>query len=168
MITILGLDPGLAQTGWGLVQAEGNKIRHLDHGSIRTEAGQAIGERLSVIYEMIKTVIDRYRPAYAGVEALYFAKNRKSAIPVAEARGVLLLCCSLALVPAFEFTPPEIKMAVTGNGRAEKHQVQELVRLVLGMDSIVEPDHAADALAVAVTAYHSRGYRTAKWKGRDV
>jgi crossover junction endodeoxyribonuclease RuvC len=167
MITILGLDPGLAETGWGLVRAEGNKVRHLDHGSIRTSAGSDLGARLAVIFGEVRNIIEKYGPEYAGIETLYFSKNRKSAIPVAEARGVLLLCCSLAGIPAFEFSPPEIKMAITGNGRAEKRQVQELVKLVLGMDRIVEPDHAADALAVAVTAFHSRGMAgTTKFKSR--
>ena len=158
MINILGLDPGLASTGWGIVSAEGNKVRHLAHGSIKTRASDDIGSRLNLIFSDVQEIISKYGPAYAGIETLYFAKNRKSAIPVAQARGVLLLACSKAGIAAHEFPPPEIKMALTGNGRAEKEQVQEMVKLVLGMAERAEPDHAADALAVAVTAYHSIGF----------
>jgi len=157
MINILGLDPGLASTGWGIVTAEGSKVRHLAHGSIKTSSADNIGLRLNLIFEKIQEIIGSYKPAYAGIETLYFARNRKSAIPVAQARGVLLLTCSIAGIAAYEFPPPEIKMALTGNGRADKEQVQEMVKLVLGMAERAEPDHAADALAVAVTAYHSIG-----------
>ena len=144
MINILGLDPGLASTGWGIVSADGNKVRHLAHGSIKTKAGEDMGNRLYVIFNTVKEIILEYKPVYAGIETLYFARNRKSAIPVAEARGVLLLSCSIAGISAYEFPPPEIKMSITGNGRADKQQVQELVKLVLGMKEKAEPDHAAD------------------------
>lgn len=155
MINILGLDPGLASTGWGIVSAEGNKVRHLAHGSIKTAAADDMGRRLNIIFKKVQEIISEFGPEYAGIEALYFAKNRKSAIPVAQARGVLLLTCSMAGISAYEFPPPEIKMALTGNGRAEKVQVQEMVKLVLGMTQRAEPDHAADALAVAITVWHN-------------
>ena len=154
MNCILGLDPGLAGTGWGIIGVSAGRVKHLAHGHINTSAGVPAGDRLSVIFDSVREIIGKYMPDIAGIEALYFARNRKSAIPVAQARGVLLLACSQANIKTFEYTPPEIKMALTGNGRADKIQVQELVRLVLGFKEKIEPDHAADALAVAVTAFH--------------
>lgn len=157
MISVLGLDPGLSATGWGVISVDKGKIRHLAHGYISTLAKTPTGDRLSAIFKQVTEVIELYKPVFAGVEALFFAKNQKSAIPVAQARGVLLLACNLAGVTSYEYPPPEIKMALTGSGRADKKQVQELVRLVLGMQTIPEPDHAADALAAAITAYHTEG-----------
>jgi crossover junction endodeoxyribonuclease RuvC len=157
MAVIIGLDPGLADTGYGVIEAGGGKIRHLAHGSIRTSAKTDQGERLKIIYEGLMTLLEEYSPQAAGIEALFFAKNRTSAIPVAEARGVLLLALCQKGIAAFEYPPQAIKQALTGDGRAEKHQVQTMVKLLLGLKEIPSPDHAADALGAAVCCYHNQG-----------
>lgn len=154
MKRILGVDPGLANTGWGVLDADGSRLVHIDHGTIATEAGTAEQERLFAIFSGVTELVQRYRPSLLGVEALYFAKNRKSAIPVAQARGVVLVAAAKEEVHAESHTPQDIKQALTGNGRAEKHQVQEMVRLLLGIEEIPRPDHAADALAAAICCYH--------------
>jgi crossover junction endodeoxyribonuclease RuvC len=154
MITVMGIDPGLADTGWGMLRADGNRFAHLDHGTITTPAQWNPQDRLMAIYDRIVATIERFGPSFAGIESLYFAKNISSAIPVAEARGVALLACARCGLPARGYSPPEIKQALTGNGRAEKRQVQEMVRLMLGLDEIPRPDHAADALAAAICGYH--------------
>jgi crossover junction endodeoxyribonuclease RuvC len=154
MIRVLGIDPGLADTGWGMVLAQGSMIRHLGHGTISTKAGLPTEERLHQIHRELSAVIAAWAPQAASVEALFFTKNVSSALPVAHARGVALLCCAMASVPVAEYTPPQIKQAVVGTGRAEKRQVQEMVRLVLGLPEIPRPDHAADALAAAICHSH--------------
>jgi crossover junction endodeoxyribonuclease RuvC len=152
---VLGIDPGLAQTGYGVIAAEPSRYRYIDHGTIATKPDvEGYGRRLSAIFDELSEVIARYAPAAAGVELLYFAKNSTSAIPVAQARGVILLALHRAGVPTFEFPPQEIKQAITGSGRADKGQVQELVRVLLGLTHIPKPDHAADALAAAICSYH--------------
>lgn len=150
MITVLGVDPGLAATGYGVIAAEGSRMRCLDYGVVRTESDMPVGERLSLIYEGIRAVIERYAPTEAGIESLYFAKNVTSALPVAKAMGVVLLALAQAGVTVDEYGPRQIKQAIVGQGRAEKHQVQELLRLLLGLPKVPSPDHAADALAAAV------------------
>jgi len=157
MSIILGLDPGLADTGYGIIEAHRGKLKHLTHGTIRTKAGRPQGERLLLIYNGLVTLLKEFKPEAAGIEALFFAKNRTSAIPVAEARGVLLLALEQHGIIASEHPPQEIKQALTGAGRAEKHQVQEMVKLLLGLREIPKPDHAADALGAAITCYHTRG-----------
>ena len=153
-VRILGLDPGLADTGWGVVSVAGNSIRYLQHGFIRTAAGLPLANRLHVIFSELQAIIEQWQPHQASIEALFFAKNVSSAMPVAHARGVILLCCSLAQLSVQEYTPPQIKQAVVGTGRAEKLQVQEMVRLILGLKAIPKPDHAADALAAAICHAH--------------
>ena len=155
MIRVLGLDPGLADTGFGVIEVGKGHIRYLDHGSIATSPKLTTGERLQKIRDAVVEVIERHRPAKAGVETLYFSKNVSSAIPVAQARGVLLLTLHELGVPAFEFSPQQIKSAITGSGRADKRQVQELVRMLLGLSDYPKPDHAADALAAAICCYHT-------------
>jgi crossover junction endodeoxyribonuclease RuvC len=146
----MGVDPGLASTGWGLVETSGTTQRHLAHGVIKTPAHTDTGIRLRTIFHEIQAVIAEYSPQEAGVESLYFAKNATSAIPVAQARGVVFLAFALAEVPAYEYPPQAIKQSIVGQGRAEKSQVQELVRMLLGLAEIPRPDHAADALAAAI------------------
>ncbi|ADK81137.1 crossover junction endodeoxyribonuclease RuvC [Sediminispirochaeta smaragdinae] len=151
MTRILGLDPGFAETGWGVVEAEGNRFRHVDHGAIRTKAKEQVGFRLSSIYDAVKSLVEQYRPECCGIEELYFAKNITSALPVAQARGVLLLVLEQHSIVTESYSPPLIKQTITGVGRADKRQVQEMVRLLLGLTEIPKPDHAADALAAALT-----------------
>ncbi len=152
---IIGIDPGLASSGWGIVDASSNKITYVAHGCIETKAGCPRAERLFLIYTQIRQVIREYSPQEAAIETLYFAKNVTSAIPVAEARGVLSAAAAEAGIPVREFTPLAIKQAVVGGGRAEKAQIQEMVRLILGLQEIPTPNHAADALGAAVCASHT-------------
>ncbi len=156
-IRVIGIDPGLASTGWGIVDIQGNRDRHVAHGVIRTSPAASVGERLLKIHTEIDTVIAEYAPTEAGVENLYFARNATSAIPVAQARGVVLLALTQRQVPAHEYPPQAIKQAIVGSGRAEKYQVQELVRMLLGLESAPRPDHASDALAAAICHIAHRG-----------
>ena len=155
MTTFLGIDPGLAKTGYGIIQISSGALKHVTHGTISTESSVPTGDRLKEIHTKVRKLIKTYKPDIGGVESLYFAKNITSAIPVAQARGVVLLAFSQEKTEAKEFPPQEIKQAITGNGRAEKQQVQELVKFLLSLDDIPRSDHAADALAVAICCYHS-------------
>ena len=152
MRTILGLDPGLARVGYGLICVEGSRYRHLDHGVIRTRAATATGARLRTIHDEIERLIVEHRPESAGIETLFFARGTPNALQVAEARGVLLYCLTEHGVPVSEYTPGQIKLAVLGRGagRAEKQQVQEILKLLLGLKRPPRPFDAADALAIAV------------------
>ncbi|MFA6508503.1 MAG: crossover junction endodeoxyribonuclease RuvC [Treponemataceae bacterium] len=151
---IIGVDPGLAAAGWGIIEAAGSRITHIAHGCIQTKANTPRSERLLLIYKAFKLVLEEYLPTESGMETLYFAKNITSAMPVAEARGVLCLALAEKGLFVHEYTPMAIKQAVVGRGAAEKAQVQELVRLILGLQSIPKPDHAADALGAAVCRAH--------------
>ena len=159
MTTLLGLDPGLAKTGYGCIRTDGRTIHHIAHGVISTEAGQDEAERLLKIHRGIEEIIHLHKPQYAGIENLYFAKNVKTALPVAQARGVLLVTLAELGIAVYGFSPPVIKQALVGHGSATKEQVQEMVRLVLGLQTIPKPDHAADALAAAISlANHAASY----------
>jgi crossover junction endodeoxyribonuclease RuvC len=158
MSLVLGIDPGLAHTGWGVIDPRDNRYRLVAHGVISTAAGTPPGERLDRLYSEVIAVLEQYHPTEAGVENLYFAKNATSAIPVAQARGVVLLALERAGVHAAEYTPQAIKQAIVGQGRAEKSQVQELLRVLLGIRDVPAPDHAADALAAAVCHIHNLGF----------
>jgi crossover junction endodeoxyribonuclease RuvC len=155
-LRILGIDPGLAASGWGLLDYTGQRARYLAHGCIETAPSQDHAERLLAIYEGIRAVLDRWQPAESAVEVLFFSRNVKSAIPVAEARGVFCMALAQAGLTVREFTPNAIKRAVTGVSTADKRQVQEMVRIILGLEDIPRPEHAADALAAAICAANSR------------
>nr|WP_041610746.1 crossover junction endodeoxyribonuclease RuvC [Treponema brennaborense] len=152
---VLGIDPGLASTGYGVVESCGNRYRLVAYGVIETPASAPRGERLLAIYSRLCAVLDEWQPREAGMETLYFAKNVSSAMAVAEARGVATLCLAQHCVPLGEYTPNTIKLSVTGTASAGKKLVQEYVRLLLGLEAPPEPDHAADALAAAITHLHS-------------
>jgi crossover junction endodeoxyribonuclease RuvC len=153
---IVGVDPGLASAGWGVVEVRGSKIIHLAHGSIETAAGKPRSERLLAIYSTFKSVLAEYLPTEAGMETLYFSRNISSAMPVAEARGVLCLALAERGLEVREYTPMAIKQAVVGRGAAEKKQVQEMVRIILALGAIPKPDHAADALGAALCRAHDQ------------
>jgi crossover junction endodeoxyribonuclease RuvC len=155
MPIVLGIDPGLAATGYGVISAEGGRLRWVDHGVFRTASGDAPGTRLAVVYRGICELLELHHPTIAGIESIYFTKNVTSAIPVAQARGVVLLALEQYGVPAEEFTPQVIKRAVVGTGQAEKEQVIQMVRIILGLSEAPRPDHAADALAAAVTRFNT-------------
>ncbi len=149
-MTVLGLDPGYAIVGFGLVDSDGIRSREIRHGAIRTEAHTPMTERLAAIYEDMNVLLEAYRPDAAAIEELFFNTNTTTAIHVAQARGVILLACTQHHVPVFEYTPLQVKQAVVGYGRAEKQQVMEMTRLLLNLPSIPKPDDAADALAIAL------------------
>ncbi|MDR1893067.1 MAG: crossover junction endodeoxyribonuclease RuvC [Spirochaetales bacterium] len=153
---ILGLDPGLASTGYGFIGIERGRAGYLEHGVIQTSPRWTFGQRLSFLFDEICRLIKVYQPQGAGLESLYFAKKLTSAIPVAQAKGVLLLALEQNQVPVEEFSPPQLKQGLTGSGRAEKEQVWEMVRMILGLAELPGPDHATDALAAAICFYHRR------------
>jgi crossover junction endodeoxyribonuclease RuvC len=152
---IIGVDPGLASTGWGVLEYSGSRLTYIAHGCIETQAGQPRGERLFFIYQSFVKILETYEPAESAIENLYFGKNVSSAMAVAEARGVLSMALSQRGLPVMELTPNAIKKAVVGESSAGKAQVQEMVRLILGLKEIPKPDHAADALGAAVCCAHS-------------
>ncbi len=154
---VLGIDPGLASTGYGIVDFVGSRYRLVQYGVISTEAGEPHGQRLLKIYSRLVALVQEYQPSEAAMETLYFAKNVSSAMSVAEARGVVTLCLAQHCIPLGEYTPNNIKQAVTGVGSSGKAAVQEFVRLLLGMEAVPKPDHAADALAAAITHINSAG-----------
>jgi crossover junction endodeoxyribonuclease RuvC len=149
MSIIIGIDPGLHATGYGVLEAAGNTIVHRLHGVIITKSTMATGDRLLQIYRQLTEVIKKVSPDEAGVESLFVVKNVKTAIPVAQARGVIILALAAQHIPVSEYTPLEVKRAVVGRGRAEKEQVQLMLKLILGLKKVPSPEHAADALAVA-------------------
>jgi crossover junction endodeoxyribonuclease RuvC len=156
ILRVLGIDPGLASTGYGIVDYYGGRYCHIHHGVIETTPDTPHGERLLAIHVRLTAVLCEYRPDEAGMETLYFARNVTSAMSVAEARGVATLCLAQQCVLLGEYTPNAIKQAVTGTARADKTLVQNYVKLLLGLQTVPRPDHAADALAAAITHIHNR------------
>ncbi len=154
---VLGIDPGTAITGYGLVTDRGEGSVAVAHGVITTPSDLPLPDRLVMIQRELSAIIERYRPDHAAVEELFFNKNVRTALSVAHARGVMLLTLAQAHVRIFEYTPLEVKQAITGSGRADKRQMQQMITLLLGLDQIPKPDDAADALAIAVCHLHSAG-----------
>ena len=150
----MGIDPGLASTGWGVLEFHNEKFNYIAHGCIETEAGSPRGERLFFIYQSFIKIFNKYKPTEAAMENLYFGKNITSAMTVSEARGVLLLALTAKGIPVRELTPNAIKKAVVGVTKADKSQIQEMVRFILGLSEIPRPDHAADALGAAICSAH--------------
>jgi crossover junction endodeoxyribonuclease RuvC len=146
----MGIDPGLASVGYGILESRGGRLRYLCHGCVTTQKEEALGRRLLAIFSAMSDLVETWEPAAASMESLYFWKNVSSALPVAEAKGVIRLAFARACVPLSEYSPTAIKQAVSGSARADKDQVQEMVRLILGLAEIPKPDHAADALAAAI------------------
>lgn len=147
---ILGLDPGIAIVGFGVIEAERGAFVHIAHGAIRTEAGLALSRRLEIIYNDLNTLLDSVEPDAVAVEELFFNTNITTGINVAQGRGILLLACRRRGLPIYEYTPLQVKQSVVGYGRAEKKQIMEMVRRMLHLDDIPKPDDAADALAIAL------------------
>ena len=159
MNLILGLEPGTATTGYGLVNDDsGGGLHAIEYGIIQTPAGIPDSERLVILYQRLREIILLHRPQGSAVEKLFFQKNVRTAITVSQARGVILVSLAEAGLEIGEYSPNEIKQAVTGYGSADKHQVQEMVRVLLGLKDIPKPDDAADALAVAITHLHTNRY----------
>jgi crossover junction endodeoxyribonuclease RuvC len=151
MIKILGIDPGTGIVGFGFIEADSRALRLVDAGVIRTPANQAVEIRLLTIYEEVCQLIKEYNPKWLSIEKLFFAQNVTTAMTVSQSRGVVLLAAAQAKLQIAEYTPLQIKMAITGYGRADKKQIQEMVKILLNLEQIPKPDDAADALAAAIT-----------------
>nr|WP_075573589.1 crossover junction endodeoxyribonuclease RuvC [Ezakiella massiliensis] len=147
---ILGLDPGLAILGFGIIDEEGNKLKLVDYGIINSEPDITFPERLKLLYDDLDFLINRYKPDIVAVEELFYNRNATTAIKVAQARGIQVLCCQQHDLPLYEFTPLQVKQTITGYGRADKKQVQLMVKNLLNMDHMPQPDDAADAIAIAI------------------
>lgn len=147
---ILGIDPGTAICGYGLVDKQGFQYKLVDYGAVNTPAGMSLEERLVRIYDGICLLIDKFQPEEMAVEELFFNNNAKTAISVGQARGVILLAGAHKGIPLFEYTPLQVKQAIVGYGRADKKQIQYMVKTMLNMKDIPKPDDAADALAIAM------------------
>ena len=162
---ILGIDPGIAIVGWGIVEYSGfgTKIRPVAFGAITTTSGEKTEDRILHVYEELSAIIAKYKPECAAVEELFFNTNQKTGIIVAEARGVLLLACRQAGIPIYEYTPLQIKQAVVGYGRADKHQIIEMVTMLLALPKPPKPDDTADAIAAAICHAHTGTSRLAEY-----
>ncbi|MDI6769013.1 MAG: crossover junction endodeoxyribonuclease RuvC [Anaerolineales bacterium] len=159
MTLVLGIDPGTATTGYGLVRdLPDDNLQMVEFGVIQTPAGMPAAERLSMLYHRLRELLLLHRPESAAVEKLFFQNNVKTAIAVGQARGVALLALAEGGLEIAEYTPNEVKQAVAGYGSADKKQVQEMVRILLRMAHVPQPDDAADALAIAITHLHTRRY----------
>ena len=153
-MTILGIDPGIATVGYGLIQYENGCFRTIATGAIETPAGIDVEDRIEMVYDDLCELIKMYSPTEMSIEELFFNTNQKTAIAVAEARGAILLAAKKNRLNIAEYTPIQVKLAVTGYGRAEKKQVQEMVKIILGLPKVPKPDDAADALALAICHAH--------------
>ncbi len=147
---IIGIDPGTAITGYGIIKKEERKCTCLDYGTIKTSSQWNQQNRLEKINSEFIDIMNKHHPKALAIESLYFFKNSKTVIPVSQARGVILMAASQKNLPVYEFTPLQAKMAIAGYGRAEKKQVQEMVKIILELDEIPKPDDASDALAMAI------------------
>jgi crossover junction endodeoxyribonuclease RuvC len=156
---ILGLDPGTASTGFGVISVVGNRLHALDFGVMETPAGLPLERRLEQIFDQMGLLLSKYHPSATAVESLFFNANVRTALAVGQARGVTLLACSQAGCDVFEYTPQQIKQAVVGYGKATKEQVIEMVRVLLALPAPPRSDHAADALGVAICHANTCGVR---------
>jgi crossover junction endodeoxyribonuclease RuvC len=158
LLLILGIDPGIAILGYGLVKYEAGRFSIIDYGAITTDAGINMSERLTIIYKGLVDIIERYRPDAFAIEELFFNKNIKTALTVGHARGVAILAGSESGVQVYEYTPLQVKQAVVGYGRADKNQIQQMVKIILNLKEIPKPDDVADALAVAICHGNSSNF----------
>ena len=156
-LIILGIDPGYAIVGYGVIEYKNNHFRVLDFGAVTTDAHTDFNDRLLLIYNQLSAIIERYSPDAMAIEKLFFNTNAKTAIDVAQARGAILLSAKQRDVDIFEYTPLQVKQSVVGYGRAEKKQVQEMTKLLLNLEKVPKPDDTADALAMAICHAHSSG-----------
>ena len=147
---ILGIDPGMAIVGYGIIESDNNKPVLVTSGSIQTNKDLSDSKRLAEIFNDLSTIIEKYKPDCASVENLFFFKNQKTVIPVAEARGVILMVLEKYNIPSFSYTPMEVKQVMTGYGRAEKKEVEQMVKIALGVDTLPKLDDTVDAIAIAL------------------
>ena len=165
---VLGIDPGYAIVGWGVVDFAGNRFAPVDYGAVCTDAGVPFERRLAEVYEGVQEVIRHTKPDVLAIEKLFYQHNQTTVIGVAEARGVILLAAAQAGMPIYEYTPMQVKLAVTGYGKAVKQQVQEMTRILLRLPAIPKPDDTADALALAITFCHTSGNQLNRLTPRGV
>lgn len=157
---ILGIDPGYAIVGYGLLDYKNNHFSIVDYGAILTDAGTPFNRRLEIIYDRLNEIMDTYKPEVMSIEKLFYNNNAKTVIDVSQARGVTMLAAQKHRIPAFEYTPLQVKQSVVGYGRADKKQVQEMTRRILGLEKVPKPDDTADALAMAICHAHTSGSAT--------
>ena len=155
---ILGIDPGFAITGYSIIDYQGNKFKLIDSGAVTTKAGVSFPQRLTKIYDDLSMIIDKYKPDAISVEELFFNNNVKTAINVAQARGVVLVVGCQKQIPTYEYTPLQIKQAVAGYGRADKIQVQKMVKAILNVEKLPKLDDTTDSMAAAICHAHSARY----------
>ncbi len=156
---VIGIDPGTAITGWGVVEGDSHRLQMMASGVITTPAGMPLPQRLQIIYRELAAVVAEWQPETSAIEELFFSKNAKTALAVGHGRGAAMLALANANLPIFEYKPLEVKQAITGHGGADKKQMQQMVKLLLNLDDIPRPDDAADALAVAICHLHSARLR---------
>jgi len=147
---VIGIDPGLATVGFGVIKTEKERVTPMSYGCIRTSPDKQTPQRLLEIYNEITSLFEKYKPEVIAVEKLFFSKNVTNGLSVSEARGVIFLAAQQQNIPIFEYSPNQVKQAITGSGRADKKQVQEMIKRLLGLDEIPEPDDAADGLSIAL------------------
>jgi crossover junction endodeoxyribonuclease RuvC len=158
-MVVIGIDPGLSTTGYGIIEVARNEIKPLEFGGIRTSPGVVLSVRLDKIFQETEALFARWRPDVVVVERLFFSSNARSAMSVGEARGVILLAAQRAGAEIYEYTPLEVKLAMVGEGRGEKGQVKYMVKALLGLREEIPSTHASDALALALCFVHSSGWR---------
>jgi len=151
---VIGIDPGTARLGYGIIAVRNRKPEHVCYGCIESGKGQTASARLLHIYSEVATLLEKYPPAHIAVEKLFFSRNITSAMSVSEARGVILLLAEQQRIPITEYTPNQVKQAITGSGRADKRQMQEMIKRLLNLEEIPKPDDAADALSIALCHIH--------------
>lgn len=158
-MVIFGIDPGIAIVGYGVLEYKGNKFRVIDYGAVQTTNGNNFPTRLKIVYDEISLLLDKHKPDALAIEELFFNKNVKTAITIGQARGAQILAAVNKGIEVYEYTPLQVKQGVVGYGRADKRQIQEMVKILLNLDKIPKPDDVADALAVAICHAHSGNFR---------
>jgi crossover junction endodeoxyribonuclease RuvC len=159
-LLVLGIDPGTAITGYGLVEEKEGDFRLVNCGVVSTPAGMSLEKRLLLLYEQLSDIIARYHPEEMAVEEVFFGKNVTTAIAVSHGRGIALLAAAQNGIPVFSYKPAEIKQSVVGYGNADKHQMQAMIKMLLGLDEVPKPDDAADAVAVAICHIQRNRYKS--------
>ena len=154
---ILGIDPGYAIVGYGVLEYKNNHFRTIDYGAVTTEAGMNFNRRLEIIYDELTALMEKYKPDAMSVEKVFYNSNAKTVIDVSQARGVIMLAAQKNKIPVFEYTPLQVKQSVVGYGRAEKKQIQEMIKRILFLEKVPKPDDTADALAMAICHAHTSG-----------
>jgi len=162
-LRIFGVDPGTGKLGYGMINIDAGQLKMVGYGCIKTPTTMALSQRLCVIFKEFQKLIKEFQPDIVAIEKLFFARNVTTAMGVSEARGVIVLAAALADINIQEFTPLQVKQAITGYGRAEKGQIQRMVQKILGLDKTPRPDDAADALAIAITC----AAVASKWRGKN-